>query len=465
VRTRLAAVLLALATALWLAPSALAHSGLVGKRDLPIPEWLFGWAAALVLIVSFAALAVLWPEPRLQEPRRRPLFRLPGWIEVLTGAVGVALFVLVVYAGLTGSQKPTENLAPTAVYVYFWVGLVVLSVLLGDVFRAFNPWLAIARGVAWVAGRVAPGGLPAPLPYPARLGRWPAVVGILAFAWVELAYVHRNDPSTLSVLALGYAAVQLAGMSLYGIESWSRRADAFGVYFGLFARIAPLERRDGVVHARTPLAGLTGLAILPGTVALLCVAIGSTTFDGFSNSTVWANLRPDLQSPFEDLGLGRFDAIEAASTLGLLACVGLVALLYRLGVWGMQTAGEGHSARELAQQFVYTLVPIAFAYALAHYFSLLVFQGQTGPRLVANTFEDVSRQVNPDYGVIRATGVWYVQVGALVAGHVAGLTLAHDKAVALYRNPRAATRSQLYMLGVMVAFTSLGLWLLSAVQQ
>jgi hypothetical protein len=465
VRTRLAALGVAAGTALLLAPTALAHSGLVGKRDLPIPEWLFGWAAALVLIVSFAALAVLWPEPRLQEPRRRRLFRIPRALDAVCGVVGVAVFAVVVYAGLSGSQKPTENLAPTFVYVYFWVGLVVLSVLFGDVFRAFNPWLAIARAVAWTAGRLSRSGLPAPLPYPAWLGRWPAAIGILAFAWVELAYVHRNDPSTLSVLALGYAAVQLAGMSLYGIESWSRRGDAFGVYFGLFARAAPLERRDGVVCARAPLSGLAGLERLPGTVALLCVAIGSTTFDGFSNSTVWANLLPDLQRPFEELGLGRFDAIQAASTLGLLACVGLIALLYRLGVAGMRTVGEGHTARELARGFVYTLVPIAFAYAIAHYFSLLVFQGQAGPSLVANALEDAARQPSVDFGVIRATGVWYVQVGALVIGHVAALMLAHDRAVAVYRNPRAATRSQVYMLGVMVAFTSLGLWLLSAVQE
>ena len=464
-RTRLAVWALVTAAALVPAPPALAHSGLVGRRDLPIPEWLFGWAAALVLVISFAALAVLWPEPRLQVPRRRRLFPLPRWVDAVCGVVGVAAFGLVVYAGFSDSQKPTENLAPTAIYVYFWVGLVAISVLFGDVFRAFSPWRAIGRAVSWIAGRLAPGGLPDALPYPDRLGRWPAALGILAFAWVELVYRHANDPSTLSVLALGYAAVQLAGMALYGVEPWSRRGDAFGVYFGLFGRAAPLERRDGAVYARPPLSGLAGLEMLPGTVALLCVAIGTTSFDGFSNSTVWAELLPDLQKPFEDLGLSRFAAVEVASTLGLLLAVAVIAGLYRLGVAGMRRVGEGHDARDLARRFVYTLVPIAFAYAIAHYFSLLVFQGQTGPELVGNTLEGKTAQPRPDFDLIRATGVWYVQVAALVVGHVAGLTLAHDRAVALYRSPRAATRSQIYMLGVMVAFTSLGLWLLSAVQE
>ena len=60
------------AAALAAAPAAEAH-GLVQRTSLPIPEWLFGWAAAIVLVASFAALAVLWPRPRLEEPRWRPL--------------------------------------------------------------------------------------------------------------------------------------------------------------------------------------------------------------------------------------------------------------------------------------------------------------------------------------------------------------------------------------------------------
>ena len=67
-----------------------------------------------------------------------------------------------------------------------------------------------------------------------------------------------------------------------------------------------------------------------------------------------------------------------------------------------------------------------------------------------------------DYSVVSATGIWYVQVGALVTGHVAALVLAHDRALVVYGSPRAATRSQIVMLVVMVLFTLLGLWLLSA---
>ncbi|HEU4656193.1 MAG TPA: fenitrothion hydrolase [Capillimicrobium sp.] len=465
-----AASAVALLAALALPAAASAH-GLVGRQDLPIPRWLFGWGAAVVLVVSFVALAALWTRPKLEELRERVVWaRIPAILDVLCGAIGVALFALVVYAGLAGSQSPQENLAPTFVYVVFWIAVPFASFVLGDVFRAFNPWRAVARAVAWIAGRVARGGLPEPLEYPRRLGRWPAVAGIVCFAWLELVSVNRDDPSLLAVLALAYAAIQLVGMSLYGIDAWLRNADAFGVWFGLVARIAPLHWRDRALAVRRPLSGLPVLDPRPGTVALVCAAIGTTTFDGFSQGTLWNDVAPDLQRWFIDLGLSAENALQVAFTIGLLVAIAAVAALYRIGVAGMTTVGEGHDASELARRFAHTLVPIALAYVVAHYFSLLAYQGQAVAYLVSDPLGDGSDLFGTadtaiDYTWVTATGIWYVQVAALVVGHVAGLVLAHDRALSLYRGARAATRSQYWMLVVMVGFTSLGLWLLSAAAQ
>jgi hypothetical protein len=113
------------------------------------------------------------------------------------------------------------------------------------------------------------------------------------------------------------------------------------------------------------------------------------------------------------------------------------------------------------------LLPISIAYVVAHYFSLLTITGQLMLPLVsdplgngANIFGTAN--VQPNYNIISGNLVWFVQVGSLIVGHVAGLALAHDRALTLYRDPRAATRSQYWMLTVMVAFTSLGLWILSS---
>jgi hypothetical protein len=462
---------LALSVALVAPAGALAH-GLVGKQDLPIPRWLFAWAAAAVLVVSFVALAVLWPRPRLEGVRERAVLRFPAALEVLCGVLGVAAFVITVWAGFAGSQTATANLAPTIVYVVFWVAIPFTTLLLGDVFAAFNPWRAIARGSAWLYAR-GRREAPAPMPYPVWLGRWPAAAGILLFAWVELVYVNKDDPSQLSVMMLIYAAIQLVGMSVYGIEAWSRNADAFGVYFRLFSMLSPLHWRARTLYVRPPLSGAPALDAGPGTVALLCTMVGTVSFDGLSQGAIWTGqggIAPELQQRFVNLGFTGEVALEITFTIGLLTMVGLISGLYRLGVIGMHTIGRGHDTTELSRRFVHSLIPIAMAYVVAHYFSLLMYQGQAVAYLVSDPLGDGSNVFGTatatiDYNLVGANGVWYVQVFALVVGHAAGLTLAHDRALVVYDRVRDATRSQYWMLAVMVAFTSLGLWLLSAAAQ
>jgi len=466
--TRRVAVALGVGAAALLAPAPAFAHGLVGKQDLPIPKVVFAWAACAVLVASFVGLAALWPTARLQEMHEKTSFKVPPFFSPLAGAIGVAFFVFCIYAGLAGEQFSAQNnLIVTIVFVVFWVGLPFASVLLGDVFRAFNPWLAIARAVSW-AGRRLGRGAPEPLPYPERVGRWPAVAGILIFAWVELVYVNKDDPSTLAIMALAYAAVQLVGMSLYGIRTWEHNADAFGVYFGLFARLSPLHWTDGELRTRRPLEGVVHLDTPPGTVALLITMIGTTSFDGFSQGPTWTSLADDLQTLFLNLGFSAETALELAFTVGLIGVVLAIGGLYRIGIAGMRSVHPADDAGELARRFVHTLVPIALAYVVAHYFSLLVYQSQALAYLASDPlgtgsdyFGTATLAIN--YGVISATQVWYVQVAALLAGHIAGLILAHDKAIATYRDPKEAVRSQYWMLTVMVCFTSLGLWLLSSV--
>jgi hypothetical protein len=454
--------------------------GLVGRSDLPIPEWLFGWAAAVVLVVSFVALAVLWPRPKLSRASFRPLPRLSRVVlsrpvDLICGLLGVFLLALTVYAGFEGSQTSTANFASVFVYVIFWIGLVALSVLLGNVYKAFNPWRALGRTVSWIARTAARAPMPAPLTYPERLGHWPAAAGIFLFAALELAASDGDAPRTVAIAALVYSLIQFVGMALYGVEEWTERGDGFSVYFGLFARIAPWGVRGGVLGLRPPLAGLADFRPLAGTVALLAVMIGSVTFDGAAEAPIWTGIAPDISDFLQTLGLTPERALELTFLVGLVAAIALVYGFYILGVRGAQSVGGGFTAGELSRAFVASLVPIAFAYVAAHYLTLLLYNGQAIVSLSANPFGFLAS--NPlgkagtdifgtadrsiDYGVIGATAAWYWLVGFVVVGHVAALTLAHDKALTIYSDVKLAVRSQYWMLAVMVGFTSLALWLLS----
>jgi hypothetical protein len=450
-------------------PAAAAAHGLVGRADLPIPAELFGVAAAVVLVVSFLALAAGWSEPRLEPVRERPLFRVPRILDVLAGTFGVLAFGVVVYTGLAGTEMQRDNLAPTVVFVLFWVGLPFASLLLGDVFAALSPWRALGRAAGWVARRLGGDAMPEPIPYPDRLGRWPAVAGLVAFGIVELCWADGREPRTLAILALIHLIVQLVGQSVYGVEPWRRNADAFGGYFALFGALAPLRRRDdGTLVARVPVAGATALRAGPaGTVALLVVAIATTGFDGFKEGPIFSGAAPWLQERFVSLGASLGRGLELAFVVGYAGVIALIAAIWWVAVEGMPRVRAQITRPELSHRLVHSLIPIVAAYVVAHYFSLLVYQGQDAVRLLSDPLGDgadllgtAGRRI--DYGVISATGIWYVQVGALVLGHVAALVLGHDRALGIYGSARAAARSQVVMLVVMVCFTCLGLYLLSA---
>jgi hypothetical protein len=435
--------------------------GLVQRSSLPIPEWLFGWAAAIVLCVSFVALAALWPKPRLEHPGWRPL---PGGralgsraVEVVGGAIGVALLALVLVTGYAGPPTPLDNFAPTFVFIIFWVGLVFASVLFGDLFRLVNPWRASGRVV--LRGRE-------PRPYPEWLGRWPAAVGLFIFTWIELASGWGEHPATLATAVAGYSVITLAAMAVYGVEPWARHGEAFSVYFNLFSRMSVFETRDRVVGVRPFLGGLPRLDPIAGTVTLVVVMIGTVTFDGLSQGQLWRDLAVQLNDGLASLGVGIETTPKLVATIGLLIGVAIVGGFYRLGIEGARSVGGDHDAEELRLRFIHTLVPIAMVYVAAHYLTFLLFEGQSILYLASdplgdgwNLFGTASSAI--DYGLLSQNAAWYLQVAFVVLGHVAALVLAHDRALVLYPNAKLAVRSQYWMLAIMVGFTSLALWLLA----
>ncbi|MEO8687261.1 MAG: fenitrothion hydrolase [Solirubrobacteraceae bacterium] len=440
--------------------TAFAH-GLVQRSTLPIPEWLFGWAAAIVLCISFVALAALWPRPRLEHPGWRPL---PGGralgrrgVEVAGGVIGVAILALVLVTGYAGPPTPLDNFAPTFVFIIFWVGLVFASVLFGDLLRLFNPWRAIGRVV--FRGRE-------PRPYPPRLGRWPAVVGLFCFTWIELASGWGEHPATLATAVAGYSVVTLALMAVYGAEPWARHGEAFSVYFNLFSRMSAFETRNRVVGVRPFLGGLPRLDPVAGTVALVVVMIGTVTFDGLSQGRLWKDVAIQLNDGLSSLGVGLETTPKIVATLGLFIGVAIAGGFYTLGIEGARSVGGGHDGEDLRRGFIHTLAPIAMVYVAAHYLTFLLFEGQSILSLASdplgegwNLFGTASSAI--DYGLLSQNAAWYLQVGFVVCGHVAALVLAHDRALTLYGDAKLAVRSQYWMLAIMVGFTSLALWLLA----
>lgn len=450
----------------------------VGRSDLPLPEWLLAWGAALLLIGSFAALVLLWRSARLERDSWRPLPAALSRLLVnplttaLAGLIGVSLTALTVYAALYGVEAPDRNFSSTFVFITFWVGLVFASAFLGDLFGAFSPWRAVGRAVSAGFRLIAGQRAPVPFEYPRRLGRWPAAVGLVAFLWFELVWgqsgfaVPGGAPPDIGIAILVYSVITFVGMALFGVEAWHRNGETFSVYLRMFASLAPLEVRDGRLGVRVPLSGTTEWGGLAGSLAIVLVAIGGTSFDGAREGAL-ADVASSMFDSFRDLGLSPTAALRVAGSVLMAASFAVVCGIFWAGIEGMRIVSRQRRASELGSLFAHAFIPIALAYLVAHYFSFVVFGMQAQLTYLlsdplgdgSDLFGTADRGI--DYGVLSATAIQWVQFGSIVVGHAFALVLGHDRALALFGNTRDASWSQVWMLVVMLLFSMLGLFLLT----
>ena len=430
----------------------LAH-GLGGSTDLPIPFAYALIGAAWALTFTFAAVALAWKTPRFDPARAGRA--LPRWLTTVVDArairavlAGLALLLTawVAMAAFLGPDSG-ENPLPGVFYVLLWVGLPALSLVVGPVWRLISP----VRTVARLAGGRTLGGR-----YPSSLGYWPAALGLFAFVWLELASPDPGSIGAIRAWLLGYLAVTLAGTLWCGTR-WPARADPFEVYSVVASRLSPLRRNaDGRIAIGNPFDHLLSLPVRPGTVAVLSILLGSTAFDSFSAmpqtrafvdsvapSTVSATL-------LRTVGLLLFVAVVAATFCAAARCTGGV---------------DAQRRRELPGLMAHSLIPIVLGYVFAHYLTYLVERGQ---QTIIRLGDPLDRgwnvlwlsQAEVSYALSMHPGALAtLKVGFVVAGHVAGVIAAHDRALALLPKPHQLT-GQLAMMLVMVGYTFTGLYLL-----
>ncbi|WP_326744039.1 hypothetical protein OG830_08955 [Streptomyces sp. NBC_00121] len=426
--------------------NVLAH-GIGSQHDLPLsPFYAFAGAFA-ALFVSFLALGLLWSASRFRGDRAgRPI---PVALERLADArptrmvarvLGLAAALFVLLHLLLGPNGPEHNPAAGSVYVLLWVGLVPASLLLGPVWRLLNPLRTLHLVVCRALGRDPAAGRPLPV----HLGLWPAAAGLLAFTWLELVSPDPASSTALLLFLVLHGVVHLTGAARHGAR-WFDHADAFEVYSGLLARMSPLGRRpaDRRLVLRSPFNGLDAVPQTPGLVATVCVMLGSTAYDGFSDAPSW--ITTVQTSP-----LGR----TTAATLGLFAAVAVVATLYALCA-GATRLISGQLSHPLTA-FAHSLVPIALGYLVAHYFTLFVTEGPHTVMVALGTDNPA-----PPEPPLAPGGIATLQVAAIVIGHVLGVVAAHDRSVRLFP-PARAVAGQLPLLALMVAYTIGGLTLLLA---
>ena len=452
---RTAAVAAVAAGAVWLSADAAAAHAVGGRMDLPVPLWQLAWAASFAVAVSFVALGTFWDRPRLRAAASG--LTLPGPFQTacrvqatVVRTLGLLALALLLYAGLAGNTNPSVNITPVALYIIFWVGLQVVSVLVGDVWLHLSPFSTLADGSSRMWARLRDR---TPADYERGAGnQWWAVASIFGFVWLELAFHDSTNIRVLGYCLLAYTAAMLAGAAVFG-RGWLHDAEGFGVLFTMLSAMAPLHRQGGALRLRAPLAGLATLPIRRGSAAFILVVLGSTTFDGFTRSSVWLDVAAQ-RTGWE---------LTAVNTVGLVFVIFAVFVLYRAAIAAM-AAVTGDTEGVLADAFAPSLLPIAAAYTVAHYFSYLLLEGQ---QVIAHISDPFGRGRDlfgtathrVDYTAISTGTIAWTQTAAIAAGHVLAVAVAHDRAVERWPR-RLAMRSQYPMLAVMICYTVIGLLLL-----
>ena len=240
----------------------------------------------------------------------------------------------------------------------------------------------------------------------------------------------------------------------YGREAGLTSFDPFTSYNRLISAISPFGRdQQGRLVRRGWLRALVVVPEWPGLAAFAVVMIGTVSFDGLSATSWWES------------ATGAF----GASVFGKRRCWWRCASrseapITWLAPWRWRSGAESAPSARSGSRFAHTLVPIAFAYAFAHYFTLVIFEGQSIISAVSDPFGlgwDLfgTRNYKIDF-FLGALPIWYIQVGAIVLGHLAGVVLSHDRALVDFPGA-GAVRSQYAMLLLMVLLTSLGLFILA----
>ncbi|MGN6305520.1 MAG: hypothetical protein ACTHNH_11930 [Mesorhizobium sp.] len=447
---------------LFLPTSAFAHASDRGHvLLLPTGYYLLGGAVAVA--ISFLVLALLPASAPARLWRRRlSLFEAGEGLRLTVSLLSFAVFAALVMAGFTGSRDPLSNPLPLTIWTLIWAGLVLVQGLLGDVWRWLNPWYGPWRLAAGLLGPRAPWRLPA------WLGCWPAFVLFFAFAWFELVDPAPDDPARLAMAAGLYWLVSFVAMLAFGYRPWSRKGEFLTLFFAMVARFGVVERTGRRLALCLPGAKLFGAAPLAASgTAFILLALSSVSFDGLSKTFFWLGrfgVNPlDYPGRTALMGIGAF---------GLVLTFLLLAGAFLAAVWlGQRLAGDGVPFGRAAGLLVWSIVPIALAYHVAHYLTALLVDGQyalvalsdpfaRGWNLVGTAHLHVSAGVVA--GAHSAWWLWNVQAGAIVAGHVLAVLVAHGLAARLHGGGRGTVLSQVPLTLLMVAYTVFGLWLLSA---
>lgn len=446
-------LLLALIAANLLSPNLASAHAFGQSYNLPIPVWMYLYGASAALVVSFL-LVGFFIKQRDEKLREKILFKIDENFLFIIKILSLFFFFLVITAGFIGDSSPVRNLAPTSFWIILFLGMLYISFLLGNIWELINPIKTLVELLPDKNN----------IKYPLKAGFLPSVVLYIGIVWLELlSNGLAITPKFISIFCIFYLIYGLLFSWIFGKTNFLAYGDFFGVLSRVVSKSSWIFIDGGTLKIRKP---FDGLLVKPENniylLLLVLFMLSSTAFDGLKSTKIWYQFNGVITAY-----LNGYTNNVYLQSFELLIFLSLFLGLYVLVVYLMTLlTSDKRGLKETSLRFIYSLVPIAAVYNLAHYWTLFFIQGQIFLNMISdpfnkgwNLFGTSGNYLNTS--IISAKFIWNSQLLLILGGHIAAVYVAHKIALEFYKNHKKAVYSQLPMLLLMVIYTSFGLWILS----
>lgn len=440
----------------------------------PIPVWLYLLGASLALVASFLVMS-LFLRKDLTSASINTQWVVAGYDTptvktclVLLKAAALVFLLFAIASGLFGTANPYKNFNMTAFWIIFLLFYVYLSALIGNLYVVINPWNTLYS-------LLLPRQFQGLWQYPKCLAYYPALASYAIIVWLEL--FGHSQPFSLSILLMVYTLIGFVGCVAWGRTQWFRYGDGLSVLIRLLSMSGIFSRVSSNIVIQAPFSKLQKRQCDTFSQLLFILFIlASTAFDGIHRTALWINETSTWIAPLAQLFFGEASAsnyiyqrivVMVIQTSSLVAFPALYLAAFAAAIWlGNRLNGLRLNTKEDILHCSYCLIPIALAYHLSHYFTLLLIQGPAILHLLSDPFGIGwnifgTSNMGLNRSLPNSAFIWHFQVAVIVLGHIASSWISHRYATRRHSSQRAAIRSQIPMLVLMVIYTSSGLWIMS----
>ncbi len=402
------------------------NHGVVNVGDLPIPFDMVLNSSALVVLITFVYLKVSWKES-IVTPRQEVFNDKQNFIGKL---FGIIILFLLVAPGIFGNESSKTSVAPLILWVFLWIGVPVLGLLFGDIYSKFNPLNLFS--------------LKSDKPESVYF----ACILFIGLTWFELVWKEPGNPLNIAIALITlFVCVNLLR---YFLKKSLIEVDPLLLLHYLYSKLKLFNSRP---YFRSFLDNIGNLAKLKGIEYFVLLMIGTVTYDGLRETTFWYN---QFGSRTDDMGF--------STMMFLIMNLGTI-LFYRFACFfAIKVGGSDLKLNHVSNLFGHTMLPIAFAYHVTHYLTLLLFESQTffyrfnDPIGIGMNILNVEEPTINYF--IEPLVIWGIQVAVTLLGHMLSVVLAHDLAVKLFGHHQS-DKTQYIFLFITVALTLQALFVLS----